>query len=604
MHDVQLLAATENGVPQRVTTDALVSAAVVQRLAELIGLALDTSMVTASVYAWSGRPLASTIACGDSHERPQNALPSTVPANARAFVLLPMSVAEAVVLDPDDGALRHLALCVSSLAPRQWTGAEVGRLAIVARSVAADIRAEAQMGVLRREAESLRGTNLRDPVTGLANRDLLLDRLEQAILRASRRPEQTFALFSLGLDQFTKIEATLDYDAASEVLVSVARRLETAVRGVDTVARLGSDEFVLLLDGVRTNTDATTIAERVKDALLKPITTRSGDTVVVSPSIGIVPSFSSNELPARLVQMAGIARTRARERGTGFEFFDPEMREQAQRRLWRETELRRGIEADQFELHFQPIACLETGLVRKLEALIRWRNPERGLLTAGEFVPLAEETGAIIPIGWWVLTQACLQLVDWRRRFGDEIGLSVSANVAPVVFAQRDVVSRIDTILSVSGLPASCLNLEITEGALIAEPERARETLAALRELGVGIHLDDFGSGYSSLRYLLDLPLDGIKIDRVFVARVVEGGRHLTLVRTIRELARQIGASVVVEGVETWDQLQLARSLRCEYAQGYFLARPMPADEVDRLIAGGLRLDSVESYSPDPEVGS
>lgn len=594
---MQIIASVEDDVPNRsVSPDALVPESTLQRLAALVDMAVwppepmdgaARPRLRVAVCTSSDTPLACGIACTDTNAADAAEPPRDL-ADARAFVLLPMTGSDGIVLDPDHPAVTHLTLCVSSRAPRKWTSGQLERLATVAATVAAEIRARADLAVIERIADGLRRYNLRDSLTELANRELLLDRLGQAILRNSRHRDARFGLFSISLDQFANIEATLGYDAADDVLIHIASRLQALVRGFDTVARVGGDEFVLLVDAIVDHSDAANVAGRVRDALAAPITTRWGDTVFVSASIGIVLSASGTDSPSRLLQLAGMARARARAAGTGFEFFDPGMQEQAQRRLRRETELRRGVEADEFELHYQPIVCLGTGRIRQLEALIRWRHPDRGLLPANDFVPLAEETGVIVPMGWWVLAQSCPQLADWRRRYGTDLDVTLSVNVGAVHLAQRDVVSRVESVLNASRLPGSCVNLEITEGALISDPERARVTLEALGALGVSIHLDDFGSGYSSLRYLQELPLNAIKIDRAFIAQMPRGGRHVQMVATMRELARQIGAAVIAEGIETADQLELVRSLGIEYGQGYFLAEPMPSVKIDELLSNGV----------------
>ena len=596
--DIQILASIENGVLNRgASSEALVPESTIQRVAALVDMAIQSGETSpeeaqpslhVSVCTSSDALVARPFACADTESAREMTPAPGMPADARAFVLLPLTGTGGIVIDPDHASVAHLTLGVASRVPRQWTSKQIVRLTTVAATVAAEIRARADFIALERIADGLRRYSLRDTLTELANRELLIDRLDQAILRSSRHKDARFGLFSLNLDQFANIEATLGYDAADDVLIDVAKRLQTVVRGFDTVARLGGDDFVLLVDGVTDHDAAANVAGRIRDALRSPITTRWGDTVIVSASIGIVLSASGTDSPARLLQLAGMARARAKTAGTGFEFFDQGMQEQAQRRLRRETELRRGIEAGEFELYYQPIVSLETGRVRQLEALIRWRHPDRGLITASEFVPLAEETGVIVPMGWWVLAQSCPQLADWRRRFGADLGLTVSVNVGAVHLVQRDIVARVEAVLLASGLPGNCVNLEITESALIAEPARIRATLEALGSLGVAIHLDDFGSGYSSLRYLQELPLNAIKIDRAFIAQMPRGGRHVQMVATIRELARQIGATVIAEGIETPDQLELAQSLQCEYGQGYFLAEPMPAAQIEALLSTSL----------------
>lgn len=514
-------------------------------------------------------------------------LPSMAP-DVRAFAVVPMRDSTGDVIEGDREQDFELALCVSATAPRTWTRAELAALTTVAGIAAAEV--ELRRGLARYEGstDTLRKYPLHDPVTELANRELFLDRVGQALMRCARSRERHMAVLSVRVDQFAGIESGFGYDAAHEVLKECANRLKVAVRNVDSVARLSGDEFGILLESLRDDADAARVATRIHDALRKAIVT-TWDEFIVSASIGVVLSTTGLDSPARLIQLAGLAQVRAKSTGAPYELFDPGMQKKAQSRLHQETELRRGVEGGEFELHYQPIVSLETGRVVELEALVRWRHPKRGLVTAGEFISLAEETGLIVPMGWLALTEACDQIRHWRAENGLEAPLSVSINMTAAHLRHRDLADKMRVALGEWGLTDHALNFEITESILIDDPERARTVLSELRALGVGVHLDDFGTGYSSLQYLHELPLDAIKIDRRFIARLGRDTREAQVAATIRELARQIGVPVIAEGVETPEHLAHVRALGCEYAQGYLFSYPLPPAEMSELLRSNPR---------------
>ncbi len=429
--------------------------------------------------------------------------------------------------------------------------------------------------------------SLYDEQTDLAKRALFLDHLEMALLRAARFPDRRFALLSLSIEQFASIETTLGYDVAGDVLREFGRRLKTAVRNYDSIGHVAGDQFAILLESVRDESDPARVANRVHESLRSRIATRWGE-LTVSANIGIVLGPSGADSPGRAMQLAGLARTRANANASPYEIYDPVMQEHAKTRLQREMQLRRAVEDHQFDLHYQPIVSLSSGRIVQTEALVRWRHPERGIVAAADFIGLAEETGLAVPIGWFSLNTACRQLVQWRARLPTNGALAMSVNLTAAHFKQRDVGDTVSAILHDAGL-ATGINLEVTERLLIDDPARTSAVLAALRQIGIGIHLDDFGTGYSSLQYLHDLPFDAIKIDRGFIGRMGNGGRDAQIAATIRELARQLGVPVIAEGVETAEHLALVRDLGCEFAQGYFFARPMPADDVASLMAANPR---------------
>jgi diguanylate cyclase (GGDEF)-like protein len=436
--------------------------------------------------------------------------------------------------------------------------------------------------------EALRHDATHDALTGLSNRVLFLDRLAHAVERARRHKEFRFAVLALDLDRFKAVNDSLGVRVGDEVIVDHARRLETCVRGEDMVARLSGDEFAILLESLADDADAGRVAERMLRSLAAPVDTREG-TVFSTASIGIVLSSSGLEAGedanVRLLQQASVAMSRAKAKGRGrYEMFDRAMQARAMARLRMETDLRTAVERGEFELYYQPMVQLETGRVTELEALLRWRHPTRGIVPPLEFIPLAEETGLIVPIGSWVLADACRQVREWQQRFPREEPLTLSVNLSVKQFAQPDFVAHMVAIVRTSGLDPRCLKLEITESIAIEDPERTQGMLDELRGLGVRMYLDDFGTGYSSLGQLHRLSLDAIKIDRSFVMRMTEGPMHWQLVHTVRNLARNIGVTVIAEGVETAEQLAELRELGCESAQGYLFSRPVPADEMARML--------------------
>jgi diguanylate cyclase (GGDEF)-like protein len=436
--------------------------------------------------------------------------------------------------------------------------------------------------------EALRHDATHDRLTGLPNRVLFLDRLAHAVERGRRHKEFRFAVLSLDLDRFKTVNDSLGVRVGDEVIVDHARRLEQCIRGEDMVARLSGDEFAILLESLADDADAGRVAERVLRSLSQPVDTREG-TVFSTASIGIVLSSSGLEpgedANVRLLQQAGVAMSRAKAKGRGrYEMFDRAMQARAVARLRTETDLRTAVERGEFELYYQPLVALESGRVTELEALLRWRHPTRGVVPPLDFIPLAEETGLIVPIGSWVLADACRQVRDWQERFPREEPLTLSVNLSVKQIAQPDFVAHMVGIVRASGLDPRCLKLEITESIAIEDPERTRGMLDELRGLGVRMYLDDFGTGYSSLGQLHRLSLDAIKIDRSFVMRMTEGPMHWQLVHTVRNLARNIGVTVIAEGVETAEQLAELRGLGCESAQGYLFSRPVPAGEMEQLL--------------------
>ena len=435
----------------------------------------------------------------------------------------------------------------------------------------------------RESKERLLHDALHDRLTGLSNRALFMDRLEQTFARLVRRPDALFAVLFLDFDRFKNINDSLGHLAGDQLLKAISGRLQDCLRPGDTVSRFGGDEFAILLENVTELSDATIVAERVQKAMTRPFQLGS-QQVFSSASIGIALGHADYRHAEDLLRDADMAMYRAKARGKArHEVFDAEMHTRAVALLQLETDLRWAIERDEFRLYYQPIVRLDGGIVVGFEALIRWQHPQRGLVSPAEFIPIAEETGWIVPIGQWVLQEACAQLARWQK--SAETPLSMSVNLSGKQFSQPDLIELVETTVRESGIAPGSLQLEITESAIMEDAQIVTSRLLQLRKLGVKLGLDDFGTGYSSLSYLHRFPLDTLKIDRSFVARLLEDGENREIVRTIVTLGKNLGMDVVAEGVEEAQQLSDLRDLRCQHGQGYYFARPLPADEAIRVLS-------------------
>ena len=435
-----------------------------------------------------------------------------------------------------------------------------------------------------------------DAVTGLPNRALFRDRAEQALARHRRSPVDACALF-LDLDGFKTINDSLGPTAGDELLLSVARRLSERLGPSDTIARLGGDEFAVLVDEVEGHQDAARAAGRVLDAFSKPFELK-GREVFVSASIGIAVGGADVD---ELLRNADLAMYRAKSKGRArYEVFEPGLHTAVFERLELEHDLTRAIQRDELELHFQPIYDLGAKQVSGLEALVRWRHPERGLILPETFIPLAEETGQVIELGQWVLSAACHQGALWRAKYPAYPGLQVCVNLSGVELQEPGLARNVEAALRASQLEASGLVLEMTETVLMDDTEASVRRLESLKELGVRVVMDDFGTGYSSLRYLNRFPLDGLKIERSFTAQVGGPAEESELVRAIADLGRIFGLSVVAEGVERPDQPDRLHELGCGFGQGHHFARPLPAEEADALLFRAGLLGPAPETPPRP----
>ena len=434
-----------------------------------------------------------------------------------------------------------------------------------------------------------------DPLTGLPNRLLFVDQLDRAIQRAKRRKDYVFALLYVDLDRFKVVNDSLGPLIGDQLLIAVAQRLQSCLRSTDTmtryeqghtVARLGGDEFAILLDDFTHVHDATRVAERLQRELMLPFLLH-GQEVFTSATIGIAVSATGYDRPEELLRDANTAMHQAKVLGnTRCELFDPAMRDRALSRMQLELDLRKAITHEEFQVYYQPIVSLDTRRIHGFEALVRWQHPQRGLISPADFIPVAEETRMILPIGHSVLSQACHQMQTWQGRFGASAPSMISVNLSSKQLAHPDLVMQIHKILRETGLAAGSLKLEITESSFMDDFDVAIAMLRQLQSMGIQLSIDDFGTGYSSLSYLYRLPIDTLKIDRSFVSRMGANGENAEIVGTIISLAHNLQLDVIAEGVETAQQLTQLQSLGCEYGQGYYFSRPVNAQAASDLIEG------------------
>lgn len=442
-----------------------------------------------------------------------------------------------------------------------------------------------------------------DPLTGLPNRLLFIDRVGRLVKRTKRHKDELFAVLFMDLDGFKMINDSMGHLIGDQLLVGVANRLEKCLRATDTlarlgetftVARLGGDEFTVLLDHIKDPNDAKRAADRMMKALALPFIL-GGKEVFTSVSIGIALSNSSYEQPEDILRDADTAMYRAKSMGKArYEVFDADMRASVMARLQLETDLRHALERGEFRNFYQPIVKLVSAEIVGFEALLRWQHPTRGLLGPEEFIPVAEETGLIRELGWWNLREACRQITEWRAAQDAHSHLTISVNLSAKQFLQPNLVADISKLLRELALPPEALKLEITESTVMADPTAAVEMLQQIKSLGIRLAIDDFGTGYSSLSYLHRFPLDTLKIDRSFISGMGDDGEGMEIARTILPMANNLRLDVVAEGVETLQQVAMLKKLQCKYGQGFYFSRPLSAEGITGLLAGGLTWQVVE----------
>jgi len=431
--------------------------------------------------------------------------------------------------------------------------------------------------------EQLRHLATHDELTGLANRVLLLDRLEQAIHYA-QRSRRLVAVLLLDLDRFKVLNDSLGHSVGDELLAGTAQRLRAVVREMDSVARLGGDEFAILLGELAEENDAGPVARKVLEQLSRPY--QLGDreiTVTASLGISLYPRDGGDG--ETLLRNADVAMYRAKEEGGCFRFFAPEMNLRIMETLEMEADLRRALERGELCLYYQPKVALATGRISGAEALLRWRHPERGMVAPGTFIPLAEETGLILPIGEWVIGEVCAQLRRWRDE-GVPV-VPVAANLSARQFRREDLADSVRRFLQERDLEPELLEMELTESMIMRDPQAAAATMRQFKDLGVSLALDDFGTGYSSLNYLRRFPVDSLKIDRSFIGDAADDPSAAAVVTSIVAIAHSLGLQAVAEGVETRRQLDFLRQCGCDSFQGFYFSRPLPAGEFASLVRQG-----------------
>ncbi|MBI5120236.1 MAG: PAS domain S-box protein [Rhodospirillales bacterium] len=436
----------------------------------------------------------------------------------------------------------------------------------------------------KRTEQQLLHDAFHDGLTGLPNRALFMDRLGQALTRVKRDSTRSFAVMFLDLDHFKYVNDSLGHSAGDSLIVSIARRLDNSRRASDTVARLGGDEFALLIEDITSQDNALEIAERLRQSMTKPVNLL-GQEIFPTASMGIAVAHPGYERPEDMLIDADLAMYEAKSVGRDrITLFNPQMRVHSSKQLEMGSDLRRAFERNELVMFYQPIVAMQSGRIAGFEALIRWRHPTRGIVPPGDFIPLAEETGLIIPIGWWVIEESSRRMQAWNDGREQARHLMMSINISARQFKEPGLIDRISDLIDDHKLDAAQMKLEITESLLMDNPEVATEWLASLKALGVSLSIDDFGTGYSSLSYLHRFPFDYLKVDRSFVATMFEKRENMEIVRAIVALGTNLGMQIIAEGVETAEQYEVLRELGCHFAQGYYFSRPIPEADAQALF--------------------
>ncbi|MDO8478900.1 MAG: EAL domain-containing protein [Candidatus Rokubacteria bacterium] len=526
-----------------------------------------------------------------------NLVPSLGAANLNDVLAIPTLVAFTGLLMAGGGyvvwdlasAVTHAASLVATAQPAGETAGarhdEIGTLMVSFNRMMATIEQQSdEISQFPRRLEQLTKQAFRDSLTGLPNRALFMDRLTHGLTRARRRHEHLAVLF-LDLDRFKVVNDTLGHAVGDQLLVEVSNRLSASLRPGDTVARLGGDEFGLLLEDVADAETADAVALRIEAELAKPLLFE-GREVFITASIGIALSSARIGLPEEMLRDADLAMYHAKAKGSArHEVFDNGMSAPALDRMDLEMDLRTAISRHEFRLHYQPILRLDTGRITEVEALIRWQHAKRGLLQPDAFIGLTEETGLIVPIGQWVLSEACRQARVWQLEFPSDPPLVMSVNLSAKQFQHPQLVDEITQALMESGLEASSLKLEITESVVMQSAPATLAKLKELKDLGIRLAIDDFGTGYSSLGYLKSFPVDTLKIDRSFVRGLSGEGGDSAIVRAVVTVAKSLNMDVTAEGIETDEQRIELKALGCDRGQGFLFARPADAEHVTPLLA-------------------
>lgn len=436
----------------------------------------------------------------------------------------------------------------------------------------------------REPLSSQRQQGVYDRLTGLPTQALLMTRLKQVFSCFQQEPDRAFAVLVLGIDRFHVINDTLGYAAGDELLIAIAQRLTNCLPPNAAIARLTSDKFAILLEDAREMSAASSMANHIQQTLCAPFVLKQQEIFVIA-SIGITWAGDGDCQLEDWLHNADTAMHQAKALGGGRSaIYEPKLRVEASSRLRLETSLRLALEREEFRVYYQPIMPFKKGEILGFEALVRWQHPEQGLITPAKFIPLAEETGLIIDIGRWVLHEACRQARAWHQQFPLNPPLMMSVNLAAQQLAQPELLEQVQQILQETGLDPHSLKLEITESAIMEKPENAISTLQKLKKIGIQISVDDFGTGYSSLAYLYQFPIDTLKIDRSFVTRMDKDFEQVEIVRTIVQLAWNLGIKVIAEGIETKQQAEQLRMLGCDFGQGYLFSKPVDSRAAELLV--------------------
>jgi diguanylate cyclase (GGDEF)-like protein len=525
--------------------------------------------------------------------------------NLAGFFVITLITASSLSLLSEDATLvtTYVVMCIpvllTSFLFAAWSGPLLGALLIASTLVtgvaAADYPALLALVIvaiiayvfsdnLNKAYRASRHDAMHDSLTGLPNRALFLDRLRQCIERKDRERRLDAVLF-MDLDSFKVINDSLGHNAGDELLIETARRLNDCLRTKDTAARLGGDEFTVLLEEIDDPGDAVRVAQRIAGALRAPFTLGEHE-VFVTTSIGIALSAAPGASPDNMLRDADVAMYEAKSEGKArYKVFNAGMYAKALRRLELENELRRAIEGGELRLHYQPKISLNDGSVVGMEALARWEHPTRGLVAPDEFIPLAEETNLIYPLGKWVLEEACTRAREWQLLYPHAAEIVMSVNISAKQFQQPDLITNLKRVLRETGLAPRHLQLEITESVVTADLDFATRVLTELKELEVKLAIDDFGKGYSSLTSLKRFPLDDLKIDRSFVGDLGKSAQDAAIAKLVIDLAHVVGMQAVGEGVETPEQLHQLQRMGCDVVQGYYFYRPLPTARASALLA-------------------
>jgi diguanylate cyclase (GGDEF)-like protein len=504
------------------------------------------------------------------------------------FTALLMAGGGFVVWDMASAVSRAAQLATSAKAADVPTGRirhdEIGTLVESLGKMLATIEQQTdEINQFPRRLDQLARQAFRDPLTGLPNRALFVDRLSHALTRTERRGE-LLAVFFLDLDRFKVINDSLGHSAGDQLLVGLSQRLAVCLRPEDTIARLGGDEFAVLLEDVKDASAVTSVAERLGAELQRPFLFQERE-LFVTVSIGIALTISRRTTPEEILRDADLAMYHAKARGKArYELFDKSMNKPAHDRLGLELDLRHAISHGDFALHYQPVVEIESGRIAEVEALVRWNHPQRGMLLPADFVGLTEETGLIVPLGRWIMTEACRQLRQWQTAGAAGSSLVMSVNLSARQLQHPHLVEDVARALEETHIDPGTLRLEITETVVMQEAPSTLAKLEALKRLGVRLAIDDFGTGYSSLGYLKRFPVDTLKIDRSFVKGIGRVVEDTAIVRAVITVAKSLGLDVTAEGIENDSQLAELRTLGCNRGQGYLFAKPLPADRVTELL--------------------